>query len=572
MSDQRLNQLKPAYDLIVVGGGIHGAALAWEATSRGLQVLLLEQHDFAGATSANSLKTIHGGIRYLQDFDFARMRSSINERKILLRIAPHLVTPLYCVMPTYRSALSKSKLALNIAIKIYDAVAWDRNRQQPSEQFIPRGNTLSLNEFNTLIPILDDPDISGGACWYDAQVLNSERLVLAFLMTAKEHGADVFNYLKCEDYLTDTDTRGVCGVLARDQLSGRQYEIAASAVVDCSGPWALHNKQLRPFLHAPAATTQARAFNLLIKQRLTPVALGFKTRSQNKSRLLFIAPWREGSMIGTWYAADDATPDDLSVSASEIEQALAEINNTLSIELTPEDISFVHCGLLPVSAVGSEQDEPLLQKQVQISHLHEKGGPAGLFCVQGVKYTTARAVAVETLKQVTKYFDKPLKPAISQHTALYGGDIGERKDFLKQCLSRYPCWLTNTTAERLLRNYGSKTGQILLYASTESNLAEPIPGVANSLQAELKFVLEQEMAFTLSDVLLRRTDIGSLAQPEVETIEFCSQWMSSHCGWDETIRQQNIDDLLKCYRHVPAKKSFLDSSLTQHLFAQEAIN
>jgi glycerol-3-phosphate dehydrogenase len=374
-------------------------------------------------------------------------------------------------------------------------------------------------------------------------VFNSERLVLAFLLTAREHGADVFNYLGCKNYLIESGR--IRGVLAEDALSGRQLELIGDQVIDCTGPWAVHNQLFQELIQPMAGKTQARACNILIRRRLSDYALGFLSKPvhhnagfQTGSRLLFIAPWRDGSLVGTWYYADNSSPAAAGVSREELQAALKDIDSALpSLQLTLDDISFVHCGLLPVTDANEGLGEPLLQKHFQLINAHQQGGPAGLFWVQGVKYTTARAIADYALQQVARAGGKSLKPAVSDKTPLYGG---------------YP-WrsssarLSEATVQRLLKNYGSCTEQILHYIEREPALAEPIPGVADSVQAELQFVLDHEMVYTLSDLLLRRTDIGSLAKPAAETINFCCELMALRFSWNSGLQQLNINDLLARY-------------------------
>ena len=234
---RRLDNLKNHYDLAVVGGGIYGATVAWEAASRGLDVVLLESVDFSSGTSANSLKTIHGGLRSLQRLDFGEMREYIRERRALMRIAPHLIRPMRCVMPTYKP-LFKSRLFIGAGVKLYDLISYDRNRGIDELHRISPSAIITRERLAELAPDLDQTAVTGGACWFDGQAYNSERLVLSFVMSALQAGADVLNYVEKSAYHFESGK--LCRVSVRDRLSGDVLDLNLKAVVDCPGSCAIH--------------------------------------------------------------------------------------------------------------------------------------------------------------------------------------------------------------------------------------------------------------------------------------------------------------------------------------------
>jgi glycerol-3-phosphate dehydrogenase len=222
------------YDLVVVGGGIYGACIARDAALRGLSVALLEQGDFGQATSANSLKIIHGGLRYLQDGNPRLVRLMARERKAWLTVAPHLVQPLPCLMPTTRN-LSRSRLVMGAGIRLNDALTYDRNREMDSSQEIPAARLLSRDEFVRLLPSLPADGVTGGVLWHDAQVNNTERLLLAVLASAAAAGAALANYVEVTGLRRSGDV--VSGVVARDRLSGKEMDVRAPLVLLCAGGW-----------------------------------------------------------------------------------------------------------------------------------------------------------------------------------------------------------------------------------------------------------------------------------------------------------------------------------------------
>jgi glycerol-3-phosphate dehydrogenase len=526
--------LKDRYNVIVIGGGIQGASISWEAASRGISVLLLEQNDFGSGVSANSLKIIHGCIRYLQKLDLTRMRQSIRERRTLLRIAPHLVRPMRCIIPAFRG-FGKGKFVLLAGTRIYDWIAADRNRGLDPAQRIEKSRILPYKEFKRLYPVHDQKDIVGGASWWDAQVHNSERLVLAFVMSAKSMGADVCNYVQVGEIIQE---RGRArGVVAEDLPSGEKREIKADVIMDCTGPGLGDDLStgIRPY---------ARAMNLIVRRRLADFAFGIRSQG-NVKRLLFFVPWQDGGMIGTWYhhARTDDGSDALTVSQHDIEMALSEVNRVLPEPvLRFEEVTAVHLGLLPAFKGTNDFGEPRLKDRFMIADSADKGA-AGLFRVQGVKYTTARDVATKAIRAASHYL--PVKPKSSKthFLPLYGGDIGEIKKFQNHCFQRYTPDFSQSIVTRLMDNYGSHIHHILAYANSSAKLGHPVPGAKNVLQAELVFVLDNEMVRTLSDLIFRRTDLGTFAMPAEKTIEFCADFMADHLGWDIQTRCRNIKTL-----------------------------
>jgi glycerol-3-phosphate dehydrogenase len=211
------------FDLLVVGAGIHGACIAWDAALRGLSVAVIDRGDFGAATSANSLRIVHGGLRYLARGDFPRMRESIRERSALLRIAPGLVEPLPVLVPTYRTSLRQGKFAFRLALATNDVLSSGRNRGLESTRHLPRGRSISRSECLRLFPWFASKGLSGGALWYDARLRNPERLVFSFLCSASRRGAVVANYVRADQVLLQDGAAG--GVVARDLIGSWQNRL-----------------------------------------------------------------------------------------------------------------------------------------------------------------------------------------------------------------------------------------------------------------------------------------------------------------------------------------------------------
>ncbi len=543
------------YDLAIVGGGIYGACLAWEASLRGLSVALVEKADFGSATSANSLKIIHGGLRYLQNADFKRMRESIHERTTLMRIAPHLVHPLPVLIPTYGHGM-KGKEALCLAMKINDLVSCDRNQLDDPQKHIPNGRIISRRECQDLLPGMPHQGLTGGAIFYDAQVYNSERLTLSFLRSAEQAGAAVANYVEVTGFLQEGNC--VTGVQVKDVLTGNQFEIRSKTVVNTCGPWINRVLGLLKGQHQQPRVPLAKAVNLVIRRPLFETyAVGISSSKGDRvpgavinkgSRFLFIAPWRGQSIIGTYYAVCDRDPNDFQVTEKDIQNFLNEINQTFpSAKLKMKDVAFVHGGLLPSTGVDPQTGEPLLAKHYQLRDRSHEGLP-GLISVVGVKYTTARDVAQKAVDQIFKLWGQKSPKSVSAVTPICGGQIEKFADFLQTALFKPLYRLDEKVTRRLVYNYGSAYPDVLEYWGKHSDNSQTHRDDLSILKAEVLHAVCEEMAQKLSDVVFRRTELGSAGHPGNEALKLCAETMGTELGWSHARIQQELQEVSDVYR------------------------
>jgi len=387
-------------DVLVVGGGIHGAAAAWDAAQRGLATALVEAEDFGSGASWNSLKTIHGGLRYLQTLDLRRMRESIRERSILLRIAPEIVRPLPFVVPTYGHG-AKGREALALGLRVNDLVSADRNRGLPPDRRIPAARTLSRSEILALFPGVPSRGLTGGGLWTDAQVTSSERLTIAFVRAAADAGAVVANHAEVTGLLSEGGR--VVGARIRDRIGGGEIEARARVVLNAAGPGmdgilALARVPQRPM---PLLS----AYNLVLRR---PVVTTHALGAASRGRFLFVVPWSGGAMIGTDYGPPGPR------AATDAARFLDEAREAFPwAELRAKDVTLVHHGLVP----GTGGAKGLATRQLLVDHQGAHDVP-GLVSVQGVKYTTARSVAEEAVDLVVRRLGKPFPRSRTAETPL----------------------------------------------------------------------------------------------------------------------------------------------------------
>jgi glycerol-3-phosphate dehydrogenase len=509
--------------------------LAWEASSRGLQVVLLEQDDFGSAASANSLKIVHGGLRYLQKLDIKRARASAAERSVFLRIAPHLVRPLGCVLPTRRHLL-RGRLAMAGGLGLNALVTFDRNRELSPDRHLPAGGLLSRDRLAALAPGLNLEGVTAGAQWFDGQMVDSERLTLAFALGAETRGATLLNHHRVTRFSTDAGK--VVGVVAEDTLSGQQKEISAGLVADCRCAWS------RPEGTPPGPETAPpfiKAVNVVLPRTELRCALGFPMRDAQgeviPGRMLFATPWNGVTLVGTWYSSDAQGPGS-GLEPAELAAMLQSINRSYGgWSFGAEDIRGLHIGFLPAipeSISGHREPVPMDKPRCDPAAL--TGGPVGLWYLQTEKWTTVRRLAQHFVDRIAR--EGMVQAGASQTTRLPlpGGDpdgLSSARAELAQS------GLRAETAARLEAFYGSRAPEVLAVASG----SEAVPDTDGVTAGEILFSIQHEHALTLGDVL-RRTGIGSNGRPSRDTLQAMSRMAAAILGWDAAEQARQVENVL----------------------------
>ena len=529
-------RLKPAYDLTIVGGGIQGCAMLWEAQSRGLKTLLVEQDDFCSQTSANSLKTIHGGIRYLQTLNLPRTWRSSKEPETLLKIAPHLVHPLSCLLPTEQS-LKRSRLAVSLGFGFYNLIKQFSCR----EQRLPRARFITASHLKNITNRLQHTDITGAGLWYDAQVQHAERLGLAFVESAKQAGADAFNYLKATTLL---DKPGQSLTLAlEDQLETQSFQVSTRSIIYCSASATNENLSQQKTMAAQSATTPdfCLAVNLVANQCYADMAIGLQSgfASQSKSsagRLLFSAPWRGVSLFGTWYFQLESGQLNGAVPTSEqIDFCLNDVNKSFpDLALSRRELLQVHGGLLPVDS--NQQD--LHNRLMEHDQISQPDNALSVFTVIPSKFTTCRVTAQKMIDVLFDSLGHAAKPSISAQTTLVGGEIGDYfGGFVSHCQQQYAHLLNDAVIEQLCVSYGSQIEEIIALCEANSSLCELIPGSTDHVKAQLEYELKHGGVFKADDFIRRRSFLGSNQKLTEHSVRYCCERINRfHC------KQANIDD------------------------------
>lgn len=456
------------FDLLVVGGGIYGLIVACDAAQRGLSVALIERGDFGAGTSFNHHRTLHGGLRYLQTLDVVRARESVLERRTFARIAPSAVRPVPFVLPLDAS-LARGPLAMRLGFLLDRMVARDRNAGVPASHRLPAGQVLSPGEAIARFPALRGLSMTAAAVWHDYVTTEADRLTLSWGLAAAAHGATLTNYVEGTALRLD-GTRAV-GVAAIDRPSGRRLDIGARVVVNATGAAI---DRLLATLPPPGATSLPllKAMNIVTAIEPPPYAIGARSPS---GRNLFMVPWRNRALFGTWESSRPCQPEDLSVHDTELSSFIAEIQQAFPwFGLTRDSVTLVHRGVVP--AVVKPGGGVALEGRDQV-HDHAARGIEGLVSVAGTKYTTARAVAERVTDVVMAKLGRPPMPA---RTAI-----------------------------------------------------DPLPLPELTGDALLAHAAAHEMVVTLEDAVVRRTPLGALGFPGDQALAHAADVVGNVLGWDE---------------------------------------
>ena len=488
------------FDLLVVGAGIYGACAAWDAALRGLSVAVVDQEDFGAATSANSLRIVHGGLRYLARGDFARMRESIRERSTLMRIAPGLVQPLKVLVPTYGVG-PQSRIALAAALAINDLVSLGRNQRLDQAHRLPGSHLVSRDECLGLFPWFSPGGLSGGAIWYDAQLRQPERLVLSFLQAAASTGAVPANYLRVDRLSTSQGV--VQGACVTDRLTGARLEIRARAVLVAAGPWC--EDIVATATGTPVeARRRALAVNLVVGRRLAELAIGVRARSGRLEdpvcgggRFLFCAPEAQATLLGTWYTSNAA--DARAVRDRGVTALLHEFNDACpGLGLSSRDVVRAQWGWLPLKSGAERGRHDALAERPRITDHGYADGVRHLVSVEGVKFTTARLVAEQAIDRVFASLGRTSPPC---RTAELPVDTGE-----------------------VTPPAGARTAVV---------------------REEIVRAVRSEMASKLTDVVFRRTRLGAVPGPERAEVEAAARVMGAELGWDALRQGEETEAVMR---------------------------
>jgi glycerol-3-phosphate dehydrogenase len=512
------------YDLLVIGGGITGAALAHEAASRGLATALVERGDFGAATSAATGKLIHGGLRYLKKLEVALVRESLAERRNLMRIAPNLVEPIPIVLPN-------PGLVEHAGLLAYDALAFDRNRLSDPSKRIPRHRGLGRAELDSL----GLWGLKSGIMFHDAMMISPERLTLAFLRSAAAAGADIANYAKAER-LTVAGGR-VAGAEVTDAVTGQGRSIRARAVVNATGAWA------RDLLAADPATAALAGPEPKVRSE----GIYLVTRQMSRAMVLTVlkhghfsfAPWRGLSLVGPTETPYRGPVDQWRLTRRSVDQFVERIaaDNTGGVRLTPDDVLGAYGGLRPLTESAGVDTYTASRAHELVDHGRQ--GVANLLSATGGKYTSSRAFASRIVTRLSQLLGTAVRPSRTAATPLDGCDIGSLDAAAAGVRRAGGDAVSAPVAELLAKLYGQAAPDIAALMAADERYRRPATSDQEPLAAVVH-VARHEAPVHLTDIVLRRTGIGQLGDPGEAVLAAAADIAAEELGWDAARRASEL--------------------------------
>ncbi len=524
------------FDLVVIGGGINGAATAREAALRGMKVALVDAHDFASGTSSRSSKLIHGGLRYLQQFEYRLVGEARQERRLLRVLAPHLVRPVPFLLPIYHGD-PYSPLKVRLGLTIYDLLG--------NLGTADRHQTLSKDELLRRVPALQPNGLRSGAIYYDSET-DDARLTIECLVDAASYGAVIANYAEARAFSLDTrETDGrpiVATAEVEDHRSGKRYEVRSRFWVNATGPWVDRVRSFLPGYDGSKTVRLTKGTHIVVPPVAGKSAL-FAAILPGE-RIFLMMPWHRHALLGTTDTDYNADPDQVRPDSDDIEYLLRAVNRVLRQPLQRSDVigSFAGLRALVIQPGASPS------KNTREYRFHQDPWAANLITVCGGKLTTARSMGEKLVDEVVANLPGSSPAEWAEHPSrelpLPGGHVTEFENYLKvSAVDAVRLFgIPRAAAERIIRTYGTQWEQVLEPIHSDLKLGEPLPGSDEFLTAEVVFAIEHEMALELDDFLLRRSGLNWYAAyalreavPRVAEI-FCEQ-----LGWDPARRDASIE-------------------------------
>lgn len=511
-------------DVLVVGGGVTGVGAALDAVTRGLSVALVEQRDYAAGTSSRSSKLIHGGLRYLEQFDFGLVREALRERALMLRtLCPHLVHPVPFLFPLQNRVWERGYVGAGIAL--YDTMgALGGTRAVPVHRHLTKRRAMQIG------PGLKEDKLIGAIQYYDGQV-DDARHTMMIARTAAGYGASLATSARVEDLLRE-GTR-VVGAKVTDLESGETFEVKAKHVVNATGVW---TDEVNEMLGGKTNfdVRPSKGIHLVIPRDRIRLDSGLITKTEKS--VLFVIPWGSHWVIGTTDTDWALDVDHPSATSRDIQYVLDHVNEWVSDPITHDDIEGVYAGLRPLIA-----EDPSLSTS-ELSREHSVMQPIdGLTVVAGGKYTTYRVMAKDAVDAAVRTMDQTVPDSVTDKVRIIGAEGYEAFDNARQRLAA-DSGLHVAVIDHLLGRYGSLISEVLDLVAQRPELGQPVPGADEYLKAEVVYAAQAEAVLHVEDVLTRRTRISfETSNRGAEAAQTVAELVGGELGWDDDTQTREAE-------------------------------
>lgn len=513
------------FDLVVIGGGVNGAGVAHDASLRGLKVLLLEQHDLAFGTSSRSSKLIHGGLRYLEHYQFRLVFEGTNERAALRKVAPHLVRPLMFALPVYEGARFPLWM-MDVGLWMYDSLSL----------FKVEKRHITLRSPKRMLerePLLNPEGLTGGIIYYDCMT-DDARITLENAMAASQLGSPVLTQAKVVGVDEIDEGDELAKVTFEDIPGKRRVTVKAKGVVNCSGVW---TDSIRAMAKVDGTVIRpTKGVHLVLPAERLPISHANALLAPQDGRVFFAIPWAGRTVIGTTDTDFDGDPNRIDVTRSDVEYLLTAANHHFPKQaLKPEDVISAWAGLRPLIKVEAEAASDVPRE-------HKLYRDGRMITVAGGKLTTYRRMAAETVDAAVKAVNIKCPGSSTGKAKLPGArGLDTDLDALAAQLAK-DADLPEDVAHRLVNVYGARSTEIAERAKAEPSLKERVTPDRDVIMAEVVHAVERELALTVEDVLVRRTSLSLTAEDQaLNAAERVAEVMGERLGWTLPQRQRNVE-------------------------------
>lgn len=520
-----MSSSQPEYDVVVIGAGINGAGIFREASLRGYKTLLLEKDDLGGATSATSSRLIHGGLRYLEHYEFPLVRESLRERERLLNAAPHLVTPLPLTLPVYKGH-KRGPFMIGLGMVAYDLLSYDKS--VPASKMLTRDQALAAE------PGLDADGLRAAGRYYDCQAEFPERLVVENVIDGVRQGGTVKTHTPVTGF--DLEDGKVQAVLYTD-THGETHRATTASVVNVAGPWI--DRVLDLAGSFPRFNGGTKGSHIVVEPFPGAPKDALYIEARQDGRPYFIIPWNNLYLIGTTDIRFEGELDEIVASEKEISYLLDETNLAIpDANLNRESVLYTFAGVRPLPYVPEGSTGAITRKHIVQSHAPHVNN---LFTIIGGKLTTYRSLAEDAINDIDRTFGRPVggKKSPTRTNRLPGAAenmVAKQNQFVAQ----RPDWLSESAARWLVERYGMRAHDVIALAQTNPRYQEPIRAGHDAIIAVIPFSFEHEYATTLADVMLRRTMLALEADAGLAIVESMSYVSQEIYGWSDEHRESEL--------------------------------
>jgi glycerol-3-phosphate dehydrogenase len=515
-------------DIVVIGGGITGAGIARDAAMRGLTVALVEKEDFASGTSSKSARMVHGGLRYLEQYQFGLVFSACSERHKLRGLAPRLVRPIAFTFPVYRHS-KNSLLKIRMGMWLYDLMALFRN--------VNRHRIVGAQQTADLEPALARQELVGAAHYYDCMA-DDARLTLATIQSAHQHGALIANHAEVRGVLKENGQ--VSGVEVVDRITDERFTVQAKVTVNATGVWADQIRRMDD-TDAEEVIRVNRGSHLVLPRKKLNVRGAVAFTSADGRRAMYAMPWKHTCIVGTTDIDHGGDLDQVYAMPAEVENMLEAVNHAFpEAKLTQEDIISTFAGLRPL--VGGEESAAY-----QASRDHQIfESDAGLITISGGKLTTYRRMAEDLVDLASKKLEAEcgvmIRESCRTDRVPLAESAFEADSFVNGLVERYP-QLDRDILEHVALTYGSASAGVLAMVEDDPQMGMRIVPGLPYIRAEVPYAIQNEMAITLSDWMIRRTHI--MHEDEEQGLGCASDvaaMMAPYLGWNPAEVERQVQE------------------------------